>query len=618
MSLSRLFPMIITVCLSLQVVNGQTQEKIDSVLNIIGNTDVDTIKAKQYLVLADLTLYNDQVRTLEFLQKAENLYQKTDDGKGIARLYAQKANYFYRLGQIDSARHYLVSSVDKSMQIGDSLRAAVIRHNIGILDHYQGNSQSAREIMDTNIPVFIKHQDTLHLANAYQMQGKIAVTDGYYNIAMEHMLKALEVHRSLKDKFRIAEDLIQIGIIYQTTSDHEKAVDILTESYQLYDEIESDQSKAQVLNYMVNSNIELMNYQQAEENLTNALALSEKLDYKANIARVYSNWGVLEFEKENYQQSIGLFKQSYDLWKAIGSPNHEANNLLRIGRSYLAQGDYAQSIAYFDRSIYVADSVKDVEILKNAFFEKSRALEHQAQFQESLLSFKQSTVLSDSIFTIERTNATEELKIIFETEKKEQQIALQESEINVLEQEAQISNLQRILLAVGLLFSLIGFYAIRQKLKRNRLEKEQVDAQLEFKKKELVTHALHLAKKNELLESLKQKAQQLKDAANIQQGYQQLISTIDFDLQDDKNWQNFFTYFKEVHHDFNEKVQRLFPEVTSNDLRYMALLKMNLSSKEIASAVNISADGIKKARQRLRKKMGIAPDQSLEAIIRSI
>ena len=97
-----------------------------------------------------------------------------------------------------------------------------------------------------------------------------------------------------------------------------------------------------------------------------------------------------------------------------------------------------------------------------------------------------------------------------------------------------------------------------------------------------------------------------------------LIQTINFDLQDDNNWGNFSRYFEEVHKDFNTKAQQQFPNITSNDLRLMSLLKMNLSSKEIANILNISSDGIKKARQRLRKKMGIDSSESLEAIIIAI
>ena len=173
-------------------------------------------------------------------------------------------------------------------------------------------------------------------------------------------------------------------------------------------------------------------------------------------------------------------------------------------------------------------------------------------------------------------------------------------------------------MGIGLLLSLIGFYAVRQRMKRNKLEKEKVDVELEFKKKELTTHALNLARKNETLENLKLKAQELREKENMGVGYNQLIRSINFDLQDDNNWENFSRYFEEVHKDFNSNVTKKYPEVTPNELRLMALLKMNLSSKEIANILNISIPGIKKARQRLRKKMNLSSKDSLENAVLSI
>ncbi|KAA1242995.1 tetratricopeptide repeat protein [Aquimarina sp. RZ0] len=612
-------PLIVLILLIIpEKITAQNKQERDSILLIISLTKVDTVKAINYLELSNLTMYNDQKKTFTYLEKADSLYKISKNDKGIAKLYAQKANYYYRLGKIDSARHYLINSVEKSLHAFDTLRAAVIRHNVGILDHYQGNSSSATEIMKTNIPVFKKYKDTLHLANAYLMKGKIAISDGYYNIALKETYSALKLRRSGKDDFRIAEDLLQIGIIYQSTDEHEKAIEILNESAQLYDKTDSDQSRAQALNYMGVSNIKLKNYEHAEENLKNALLISEKLDYKANIARVYFNWGNLELVRKNLPEAIVFFERSLTVWKSIGSPNNESNNLFYIGKTYLAQKKYLQSINYLNQSIAIAESTNDVEILRKAYLEKSLALEGQNKYKESLFSYKKNKVLNDSIFTIERTNATQELKIIFETEKKEQQIALQEKEIVLLEQKAKVSNLQRLLMGIGLLLAILGFYALRQKMKRNNLEKEKVDNELAFKKKELTTHALHLAKKNEVLEGLKQKAREYKTSSTGQSGYQQLIRTINFDLQDENNWENFSKYFHEVHKGFNSKAQQKYPQITTNDLRLMALLKMNLSSKEIANILNISVPGIKKARNRLRKKLGISPKESLEALIISI
>ncbi|MEM7382317.1 MAG: LuxR C-terminal-related transcriptional regulator, partial [Bacteroidota bacterium] len=101
-------------------------------------------------------------------------------------------------------------------------------------------------------------------------------------------------------------------------------------------------------------------------------------------------------------------------------------------------------------------------------------------------------------------------------------------------------------------------------------------------------------------------------------GYQQLIRSINFDLQNDNNWKNFSRYFEEVHKDFNSNVKAKYPELTSNELRLLALLKMNLSSKEIANILNISPNGIKKARYRLRKKLDISTEESLQDLVISL
>jgi hypothetical protein len=236
-----------------------------------------------------------------------------------------------------------------------------------------------------------------------------------------------------------------------------------------------------------------------------------------------------------------------------------------------------------------------------------------------LNSFKETKKINDSIFTTQRDKATQELKTIYETEKKEQEIILQEKEITVLEEKEKVSNLQKLLLGGGLGLSFIafgfGFYGFRQKIKRNKAEKAKLDTELEFKKKELTTHALHLAKKNEVLEDLKQKAEILKTESNTNNGYQQLIRAINFDLQDDKNWGNFTRYFEEVHQGFSTKAKQEFPSITANDLRLMALLKMNLTSKEIANILSISSEGIKKARYRLRKKLHLSTEDSLEDFV---
>ncbi len=600
----------------------ELEEKIDSILKIIKTTSVDTVKARSYLQLSELTMYNDQKMTLEYIEKADAIYQKSPNQNGIAKLFAQKANYFYRLGEIDSARINLVNSVSTSLKIGDTLQAAIIRHNVGILDNYQGNLESASQVMDENIQVFKKYDDSLHLANAYLIKGTIALASGFNKIGLTESYNGLKIHRKLKDDLRIGESLFQIGLIHQNTSDHAKAIEILKESISYFEKAASLQLTAQALNYISFSQIEMENFKEAETNLEESLSISEKLDYTANVARVYQNLGKLELGRKNYNEAIAFLTKAYDLWVKINVPNNEAEVLLNIGRSHSSENRVRKSLDFFDRSIERAIYAQNNETLEAAYFEKSLALEKLGEYEESLTSFKQNKIINDSIFSIEYSKATQELKTIYDTEKKEQQIAQQSTEIALLEERNKVSSLQKWLLGSGLGLSLLvfgfGFYGIQQKMKRNKLEREKVAAELAFKKKELTTQALHLAKKNETLENLKQKAKELKEKEASNNGYQQLITSINFDLQNDNNWENFARYFEEVHKDFNSNVAKKYPEVTPNELRLIALLKMNLSSKEIANILNISMPGIKKARQRLRKKMNLSTGDSLENAVLSI
>lgn len=64
---------------------------------------------------------------------------------------------------------------------------------------------------------------------------------------------------------------------------------------------------------------------------------------------------------------------------------------------------------------------------------------------------------------------------------------------------------------------------------------------------------------------------------------------------------------------FQEDLKSRYPELTSYDIRLCTYLKSNLSTKEIATLFNITPDSVKKAKHRLRKKLGISPDESISA-----
>ncbi|MGK4566280.1 helix-turn-helix transcriptional regulator [Flavobacterium sp. 3HN19-14] len=125
--------------------------------------------------------------------------------------------------------------------------------------------------------------------------------------------------------------------------------------------------------------------------------------------------------------------------------------------------------------------------------------------------------------------------------------------------------------------------------------------------------AFQMLQKNELLEEIKEI---IHGKENIPE--EQLSKIINSHLISDSNWNDFDKYFESINKNFYTKLKQNYPEISANDLKMCALIKLNLSIKEMASILNISPDSVKTARYRLRKKLRLNNEDNLTDFILSI
>jgi ligand-binding sensor domain-containing protein/DNA-binding CsgD family transcriptional regulator len=146
------------------------------------------------------------------------------------------------------------------------------------------------------------------------------------------------------------------------------------------------------------------------------------------------------------------------------------------------------------------------------------------------------------------------------------------------------------------------------------VKNEKLEAEISFKNSELASSAMHLVKKGELLTTIKTELGQLAKRIDNEKAVGELkkmIKSLSEDDHIDKEWENFARHFDTVHSDFVTKLKEKHPNISNNEMKLCAYLRMNLSSKEIAQLMNISVRGVEISRYRLRKKMGVTPDVNL-------
>jgi tetratricopeptide (TPR) repeat protein len=603
-----------------QTITSQSDIKIDSLLKVYESQSLSIEKVKT----AD-ALFNNLKRVkpklaLRYLHESLIISKKIQYFEGEGKTLQNLGRYYGKFRNLDSLRYYFEKAEDIQRTLENKKGLFSTLHAWTRLENLEGNFERAMALSDKSIELAKELNNGLMLSDAFQRKSTIYLDKGNYKLAIENLLNASRVLDTIEPQNPVKHAIVIVGIgrTELLRDNYRESLKPLYDGLKIFKQHNEDRWQAITYIEIGSAYYHLKEYDNSLENYNNSLDISYKMKIDDFIAANLGNIGAIYLEKKEYDKALKYFYESNSIAEKRESINNQIININDIASAYLGKKDYNNAIKNYTLAIQLADSIGSIDILSDAYKERAETYEKTGAFKNAFNDHKVYLKLKDSVFNITKSKQIEELKTQYNTEKKEQQIVLQEKEIDLLEQKAKISNLQRILLGIGLLLSLIGFYAIRQKLKRNKLEKEKLDVELNFKKKELTTHALHLAKKNEVLEGLKQKAEELKTSDNGQNGYQQLIRTINFDLQDDNNWQNFSKYFQQVHTNFNSNVKKKFPKVTSNELRLMSLLKMNLSSKEIANILNISQEGIKKARYRLRKKLEITSENSLQDLVLSL
>lgn len=149
--------------------------------------------------------------------------------------------------------------------------------------------------------------------------------------------------------------------------------------------------------------------------------------------------------------------------------------------------------------------------------------------------------------------------------------------------------------------------------KMAELKEKYLQRELRNKSKELLNYTIMLDKRNELLQRLKsilsKEIQDHNRTPTVQQ--LKLLKTINDNINTGDDWEIFKVHFDAANSDFLERLKQQHETLTPSDMRFCGFLRMNLTSKEIASLLNISLRSIEVKRYRLRKKLSLEHNQNL-------
>jgi len=147
-----------------------------------------------------------------------------------------------------------------------------------------------------------------------------------------------------------------------------------------------------------------------------------------------------------------------------------------------------------------------------------------------------------------------------------------------------------------------------------QIEEDKMKSELRHLNSLMAASTMNLVVKNEFMETIKEALEEVKrkgKSVETKHALEKIVREIDTTLRLQEDWRQFEYHFDQIHGDFLNRLREHFHDLTPNEQKLCALLRLNLSTKEISNLMSISLRGVEIARYRLRKKLGLDLGQNL-------
>jgi DNA-binding CsgD family transcriptional regulator len=345
------------------------------------------------------------------------------------------------------------------------------------------------------------------------------------------------------------------------------------------------------------------------------------------------NLGQIYFTQGDYTNALIKMKIDAKLTKNR-IPESYNNALLGIAEIQLILKNYSQSLKVL--KTFFSNGKKETKTQLRGLKLMAEVLKKLNKHKEAAICFGEYITLSDSIQEHEQPNK-ELIKQLSRTRVNliEKDLTITKKEFELIDTELKLTqniasseSLKKTIYLVLLSFSLfiaiviLLYFKNRQKknLKIHKLETELITTELHHKKKDLTNVVANLTYKRKFIDEVQGKLKSIKEKpeTELSDNITLLIREFNNYKSVDKNIEVLQSDIDKVNLSFFKKLGDKYPLLTEKEKEMCGLFTLNLTSKDIAIIRNITPNAVKKARQRIRKKLPISGDEKLTSFFSNV
>lgn len=563
----------------------------------------------------------------------QDLLKTTKDQEKKTLLYSQISK-LYITKNIDSAIYYSKKGITLANSLNYKLGIAENSDNLGGY-YIKNNDLDSAKIYYQKAKISFYNTDSLlkYTENAMRL-GNINLAQNNHIEALKLYQECLSISKDNEFKTLIPHLYNNIGLIYKDFEDYDDAQSNFQNAYNLFVENKDEENSVYPLYNISLIQSVIGNDKEALDGYLDLISYHLKTENWVSLASIYNSISEIYIKNKDFKlarqyldMALNAIEDKKDSFNTGPSSYYQSSIYSNAAQLYFIEGDYKISKDLAQKAINLSfDNSYKLNIIKSSkilgeIYDNAKQLDSALIYHKIYIDYNEQYLDEYDIKQLTKLKMQNEFDEI-----------LKKNEIDRIYQEASYKN--RELKFIGITgFAILSVIILvllyinqknknaKLKLKEEnlKLEKKKLNQDLDYKKKELTSNMMYLMEKNEFITSISKKLIELKPDAK--KDNKELIQSIINEIRlnsTSKVWEEFEIRFKEVHVDFYDELHKAHPDLTLNEVKICAFLRLNMSTKEISSITHQSVKSINMARFRLRKKLQIDRDENLIAYLNSL
>ncbi len=341
----------------------------------------------------------------------------------------------------------------------------------------QGNNDKALECYGKALSVFKEIDDKKGIASSHNNTGHVHFNKGDFDKALQCYINAVSIREKIGDRKGMADSYLSIGMIYRNkgnsapkSGSYEKAMEYYSNALNIYTSLEDKRRMGMAYNNIGNVQGDMGDYDSAIGQYFKAVAIKEEIGDKGGAAMTYNNIGNVYDDKGDYSKALEYYFKSVKINEELGEKEEIAGCYSNIALLYIKTGKINEARELSLKSLAIAREGGAKDRIKDAYFVLSRCDSVSGNFKGAYEYHKMYSDIKDSILNEESSRQIAEMQTLYETEKKEQQIALLNKDAEL--KDARMNRQQIIIWSVAagfLVVLLLSVFIYKERKKSEKL-----------------------------------------------------------------------------------------------------------------------------------------------------